>query len=126
MRFGEEFPAKYDLSSLRVLGTVGEPINPEAWLWYPRARRKGRVPDYRYLVANRDRPIYDGDSAFLPGQAGQSGQTVPPASSPMWWTNRATAVEDGKGGFLVIKSVWPGDDAHDLRAMWIVTTITGN
>jgi acetyl-CoA synthetase len=34
MKSGEEWPAKYDLSSLRVLGTVGEPINPEAWMWY--------------------------------------------------------------------------------------------
>ena len=34
MRFGEEFPHKYDLSSLKVLGSVGEPINPEAWRWY--------------------------------------------------------------------------------------------
>ena len=34
MRLGDEWPAKYDLSSLRVLGTVGEPINPEAWIWY--------------------------------------------------------------------------------------------
>lgn len=34
MKFGEDFSTKYDLSSLKVLGTVGEPINPEAWLWY--------------------------------------------------------------------------------------------
>jgi acetyl-CoA synthetase len=34
MKFGEEFSTKYNLSSLKVLGTVGEPINPEAWLWY--------------------------------------------------------------------------------------------
>ena len=34
MKFGEEFAQKYDLSTLKVLGTVGEPINPEAWLWY--------------------------------------------------------------------------------------------
>ena len=37
MRWGDDLPAKYDLSSLRLLGTVGEPINPEAWMWYHRS-----------------------------------------------------------------------------------------
>src|SRR5260370_18400397 len=46
MRFGEEWPAKHDLSSLRLLGTVGEPINPEAWIWY----RKNIGGDTRHIV----------------------------------------------------------------------------
>src|SRR5207237_1925008 len=44
MRWGEEFPAKHDLSSLRLLGTVGEPINPEAWMWYRRVIGGDRCP----------------------------------------------------------------------------------
>ncbi len=44
IRLGDEWPAKYDLSSLRVLGTVGEPINPEAWMWYHRNIGRGRCP----------------------------------------------------------------------------------
>jgi acetyl-CoA synthetase len=44
MKSGEEWPAKYDLSSLRVLGTVGEPINPEAWMWYYKHVGRERVP----------------------------------------------------------------------------------
>src|SRR5512141_1221105 len=44
MRFGESWPDKHDLSSLRLLGTVGEPINPEAWKWYHRVIGKGRCP----------------------------------------------------------------------------------
>ena len=44
IRLGEEWPNKYDMSTLRVLGSVGEPINPEAWIWYHRVIGKGRCP----------------------------------------------------------------------------------
>jgi acetyl-CoA synthetase len=44
MRFGEEYPAKYDLSTLRVLGSVGEPINPEAWLWFHKNVGREQTP----------------------------------------------------------------------------------
>ncbi len=55
MREGEKFVEKYDLSSLRLLGSVGEPINPEAWMWYHTQRRQGEAADRRHLVADRDR-----------------------------------------------------------------------
>ena len=55
IRLGEEWPNKYDLSSLRVLGSVGEPINPEAWMWYHRVIGKETLPDRGHLVADRDR-----------------------------------------------------------------------
>ena len=44
MKLGDEIPAKYDLSKLRLLGIVGEPINPEAWMWYHRVIGGGRCP----------------------------------------------------------------------------------
>ena len=44
MRWGDEHPAKHDLSSLRLLGSVGEPINPEAWIWYQQHIGGGRCP----------------------------------------------------------------------------------
>src|SRR5690606_40592923 len=44
MKWGEEFPTAHDLSSLRLLGSVGEPINPEAWMWYPQVIRDHRTP----------------------------------------------------------------------------------
>ena len=44
MKWGDEWPAKHDLSSLRLLGTVGEPINPEAWIWYHKHIGGGRCP----------------------------------------------------------------------------------
>ncbi len=59
MRLGEQWPRKHDLSSLRLLGSVGEPINPEAWMWYREVSRRRALPDRRHLVANRDRRCHD-------------------------------------------------------------------
>ena len=55
MKWGDDIPAQYDLSSLRLLGSVGEPINPEAWMWYREYIGGDRTPDRRHLVADRDR-----------------------------------------------------------------------
>ena len=55
IKAGGDLPKKYDLSSLRILGTVGEPINPEAWMWYHDDGRRRALPDRRHLVADRDR-----------------------------------------------------------------------
>ena len=55
MRWGDQYPAKHDLSSLRLLGTVGEPINPEAWMWYHEQIGARPLPHRRYVVADRDR-----------------------------------------------------------------------
>ena len=59
IRLGDEWPAKHDLSSLRVLGTVGEPINPEAWMWYHNVIGQGRCPIVGHLVADRNRRTSD-------------------------------------------------------------------
>ena len=63
IRLGDEWPNKHDLSSLRVLGTVGEPINPEAWMWYHNVIGKGRCPIVRHLVADRNRRTFDHSAA---------------------------------------------------------------
>lgn len=52
MRLGEEFPNRHDLSSLRLLGSVGEPINPEAWIWGLHGDRQRALSDCRHLVAD--------------------------------------------------------------------------
>ena len=57
--WGDEHPKKHDLSSLRLLGTVGEPINPEAWMWYHRVIGGGTLPDRRHLVADGDGRHHD-------------------------------------------------------------------
>ena len=59
MKWGDEWPKKHDLSSLRLLGTVGEPINPEAWMWYQRVHRRQALPHRGHLVADRDRRHHD-------------------------------------------------------------------
>ena len=63
MKWGEDIPAKYDLSSLRLLGSVGEPINPEAWMWYRRVIGRDQRPDRGHLVADRDRRHHDQPAA---------------------------------------------------------------
>ena len=55
IKWGDEWPKKHDLSSLRLLGTVGEPINPEAWMWYHASHRRQALPHRRHLVADRNR-----------------------------------------------------------------------
>ena len=59
IKWGDAWVKKHDLSSLRLLGTVGEPINPEAWMWYHEDNRRRALPDRRYLVADRDRRHHD-------------------------------------------------------------------
>ena len=64
IRWGDDWVKKHDLSSLRLLGTVGEPINPEAWMWYYKTVGGGRCPDCRYVVANRNRLNHDHSSSW--------------------------------------------------------------
>ena len=63
MKWGVEHVEKHDLSKLRLLGTVGEPINPKAWLWYRAGRRRRALPDRRHVVADGDRRDHDHDAA---------------------------------------------------------------
>ena len=55
IKAGGDLPKKYDLSKLRILGTVGEPINPEAWMWYYETVGGSTLPDRRHVVADGDR-----------------------------------------------------------------------
>ena len=59
MKWGAEWPRKHDLSSLRLLGSVGEPINPEAWVWYHLHIGREPLPDRRHVVADRDGADHD-------------------------------------------------------------------
>ncbi len=63
MKWGSDIPEKFDLSSLRVLGSVGEPINPEAYIWYRETIGAGQGPGRRHLVADRDRRDHDQPAA---------------------------------------------------------------
>ncbi len=108
MREGETWPAKHDLSSLRVLGTVGEPINPEAWMWYHINIGKEKLPIVDTWWQTETGGIL---ITPLPG-----AMTTKPGSANRPFPGIVPAVlkEDGssagvdEGGYLVIEKPWPG------------------
>jgi len=114
IRQGEEWPAKYDLSSLKILGTVGEPINPEAWMWYYKLIGKEKCPivDTWWQTETGGFMITP-----LPG-----AMTLKPgsASRPFFGIEPVLLREDGsecgrnEGGKLCIKKPWPAM----MRTMW--------
>ncbi|MBI5629555.1 MAG: acetate--CoA ligase [Elusimicrobia bacterium] len=107
MRLGEEWPAKHDLSSLRLLGTVGEPINPQAWLWYQRAIGRGCCPIVDTWWQTETGAIMisplPGATATKPGSA-----TLPfPGIEAEVVDKEGRPVPAKVGGYLVIKRPWP-------------------
>jgi acetyl-CoA synthetase len=106
MRFGESWPNRHDLSTLRLLGSVGEPINPEAWRWYHRVIGKGRCPimDTWWQTETGMFMITPTPSVPLkPGSAsrpffGQEAEILDDQGRP---------VPDGEEGYLVLKRPWP-------------------
>ena len=114
MKWGDEFPKAHDLSSLRLLGSVGEPINPEAWMWY------------RDIIGGNRCPIVDtwwqtetgaimisplpGVTATKPGSA----MGALPGISAKVVDDSGTEVGNGHGGFLILDQPWPSM----LRGIW--------
>ncbi|MGC1206797.1 MAG: acetate--CoA ligase [Ornithinimicrobium sp.] len=114
MKWGEQIPAEFDLSSLKLLGSVGEPINPEAWMWY------------RRVIGGDDCPIVDtwwqtetgaimisplpGVTPTRPGSA----QLAIPGISVDVVNDAGESVPDGSGGYLVVTEPWPSM----LRGIW--------
>ena len=115
MKFGDEFPNKYDLSSIRLLGTVGEPINPEAWMWYHTVIGKERCPivDTWWQTetgANVLSPI-PGVTATKPGSCTLA---LPGMDVDVVNEEGISITEANTGGYLVIKKPWPSM----LRTIW--------
>ncbi len=114
MREGEEWPAKHDLSSLRLLGSVGEPINPEAWMWYHRVIGQERCPIVDTWWQTETGGILitplPGAIPTKPGSA-----TVPfPGVEPVILRENGTEAGVNEGGWLCIKKPWPGM----MRTLW--------
>jgi acetyl-CoA synthetase len=114
MRYGEGWPARYDLSSLRLLGSVGEPINPEAWMWYHQVIGGGTKPivDTYWQTESGGFLItpFPGAVATKPGSA-----TVPYFGVvPKVLREDGGDSPVGEGGYLVVDKPWPGL----LRATW--------
>jgi acetyl-CoA synthetase len=107
MRLGEEWPNRHNLSSLRLLGTVGEPINPEAWIWYREVIGGGRCPIVdtwwqtetgSMLIAPLPAEIATKPGSCTKPLPGIAAEIVDKQGNP---------VPDGSGGYLVIKRPWP-------------------
>ena len=113
MKWGDEHPAKYDLSSLRLLGTVGEPINPEAWRWYHRVIGGGRCPVVdTWWQTETGGILISPLPGATPAKAGSC--TLPlPGIEPAIFTREGKPVKTG-GGLLAITKPWPGM----LRGIW--------
>jgi acetyl-CoA synthetase len=123
MRSGEEYPAKYDLSSLKVLGTVGEPINPEAWLWYHKNIGKCQTPIVDTWWQTETGQFMIATVPNYPAKPGSPGKALPGIVADIV-DKEGHPVEAGKGGFLVIKNQWPGmmrtiyKDAERYEKYW--------
>ncbi len=114
MRWGEEPIKKYSLASLRLLGSVGEPINPEAWMWYHRTIGRERCPIVDTWWQTETGGILitplPGAVATMPGSA-----TLPfPGIFPEIWNEEGKPVGANEGGYLVLTKPWPGM----LRGIW--------
>ena len=114
MKWGEEFPADSDLTSLRLLGSVGEPINPEAWMWYREVIGGGNCPivDTWWQTETGGLMIspLPGVTATKPGSA----MAALPGISAKVVDDEGNEVENGKGGYLVLTEPWPAM----LRGVW--------
>ena len=111
MRWGDQWPAKYDLTKIRLLGTVGEPINPEAWVWYNRTIGEERCPiiDTWWQTETGGMMITP-----LPGAI-----TTKPGTATLPFPGIEAAILDDDGnpaesGYLAITSPWPAM----LRGVW--------
>jgi len=106
MRFGNKYPNIYDLSSLRILGTVGEPINPEVWMWYYKNVGKEKTPimDTWWQTETGMHLISPLPSAYL--KPGSATKPVPGVEADVVDEN-GNPVPLGKGGYLVITKPWP-------------------
>jgi acetyl-CoA synthetase len=107
MRWGTQYPEAHDLSSLRLLGSVGEPINPEAWMWYWKFIGTERCPVVDTWWQTETGAIMisplPGTTSLKPGSA-----TVPfPGIEADIVDESGASLEQGRGGYLVLKRPWP-------------------
>jgi len=125
MKWGDDIPAQFDLSSLRLLGSVGEPINPEAWMWYRKNIGSDRCPVVDTWWQTETGAIMisplPGVTTTKPGSAmrGLPGISVDVVD------DTGASVPDGGGGYLVITAPWPamlrtiwGDDQRFVDTYW--------
>ncbi|MET7399252.1 acetate--CoA ligase [Dactylosporangium sp. NPDC005572] len=125
MKWGDDIPEQFDMSSLRLLGSVGEPINPEAWMWYREHIGGNRCPIVDTWWQTETGAIMisplPGVTATKPGSA---MRPLPGISADVV-DDQAQSVPDGGGGYLVLREPWPsmlrtiwGDDERFKETYW--------
>ncbi len=114
MKWGDEFPQAHNLTSLRLLGSVGEPINPEAWMWYREVIGANKCPIVDTWWQTETGAIMisplPGVTATKPGSA----MKAIPGISAKVVDDKGVAVPNGHGGFLILDQPWPSM----LRGVW--------
>ncbi|MBO2455530.1 acetate--CoA ligase [Actinomadura barringtoniae] len=125
MKWGDDIPAQHDLSSLRVLGSVGEPINPEAYVWYREHIGANKTPVVDTWWQTETGAIM---ISPLPGvTSGKPGAAMKPLPGIVADVvdDQAQSVPNGGGGFLVLPEPWPsmlrtiwGDDERYVKTYW--------
>ncbi|OIV37841.1 acetate--CoA ligase [Mangrovactinospora gilvigrisea] len=125
MKWGDDIPKQFDLSSLRILGSVGEPINPEAWIWYREAIGGGKAPIVDTWWQTETGAIMisplPGVTTTKPGSA----QRALPGISATVVDDQGHEVGNGQGGYLALTEPWPsmlrtiwGDDQRFIDTYW--------
>ncbi|GAA3214267.1 acetate--CoA ligase [Actinocorallia longicatena] len=125
MKWGDAIPAQFSLSSIRVLGSVGEPINPEAYVWYRQNIGAGKTPIVDTWWQTETGAIMISPlPGVTHGKPGAAMRPLPGISADVVDEN-AQSVPDGSGGFLVLNEPWPsmlrtiwGDDERFVKTYW--------
>jgi acetyl-CoA synthetase len=126
MKFGDDIPNSYDLSKIRLLGTVGEPINPEAWMWYHRVIGKERCPivDTWWQTETGGMMLtpVPGVTATKPGSCTRA---LPGVAADIVDEDGNSVEDANAGGYLVIRKPWPamlrtvwGDNQRYIETYW--------
>jgi acetyl-CoA synthetase len=125
IKWGDQHPAAHDLSSLRLLGTVGEPINPEAWMWYHEKIGAKRCPIVDTWWQTETGAIMISPlPGAIPSKPGSATRPLPGIAAEIV-DKAGNPVPAGSGGFLVVKRPWPsmmrtifGDDERYKQQYW--------
>ncbi len=124
MRFGNRYPKIYNISSLRILGTVGEPINPEAWMWLYKNIGKEKIPIMDTWWQTETGMHLISPLPTTPLKPGSATKAVPGVEADVV-DEKGNPVSLGKGGFLVIKTPWPAmfrtlyhDEERFINSYW--------
>ncbi|MDB5974032.1 MAG: acs [Nevskia sp.] len=126
MKMGEQIPARYDLSKLRLLGSVGEPINPEAWIWYHRVIGKEKLPIVdTWWQTETGAVMISPLPGATPLKPGSCTQPIPGIFADIVDESGALIPGLDQGGYLVITKPWPsmlrtiwGDNERYIKAYW--------